>query len=154
MSAPAFRLLRSEYASVSLADLRGHRVILVLYPCAFEPVSWEQLALYQDYLPQFGAFDAQLIGVSADCVWCHSAFAKRAGIRFPLLSDMPPRGALSRQYGAYREEEEVTRRALIVIDRGGIIRFSRVYPDLLNPGVGDLLDVLEDMAEEEKAALI
>jgi alkyl hydroperoxide reductase subunit AhpC len=61
---------------------------------------------------------------------------------------MPPRWAISRAYGVYREQEETTARALFVVDREGIIRFSAVYPDLLNPGVDDLLRVLEAMAED------
>ena len=63
---------------------------------------------------------------------------------------MPPKGMVSQLYGVYREKEEVTGRALFVIDRGGIIRFSQSYPDLLNPGVDDLLTALEEMSMEEK----
>ena len=51
--APDFTLPRSSYAAVSLADVRGRRVILVFYPADWEPVSQEQLALYQDYRAEF-----------------------------------------------------------------------------------------------------
>jgi hypothetical protein len=43
----------------------------------------------------------------------------------------------------------VSGRALFVVDRGGVIHFSQAYPDLLNPGVDDLLTVLEEMNSEE-----
>jgi alkyl hydroperoxide reductase subunit AhpC len=46
---------------------------------AFEPVSREQLTLYQEFLPQFEGFNAQLVGISVDHVWCHEAFAREEG---------------------------------------------------------------------------
>jgi alkyl hydroperoxide reductase subunit AhpC len=61
---------------------------------------------------------------------------------------MSPTGAVSQQYGVYRDEEEVTGRALFVVDRSGVIRFGQAYPDLLNPGVDDLLTVLEGLNGE------
>jgi alkyl hydroperoxide reductase subunit AhpC len=50
---------------------------------------------------------------------------------------------VSRLYGVYRQPDDATGRALFVIDSSGIIRFGAVYPDLLNPGVDDVLTVLE-----------
>jgi peroxiredoxin len=147
--APDFTLQRSPNLTLSLHDLAGHPVILAFYPAAWEAVSREQLALYQDFLPQFDRLDAWLLGIAADYVWCHESFAREARITFPLLSDMPPRGAVSKSYGVYREPEELTARGLFVIDCRGIVRFGEVYPDLLNPGVDDLLTVLEGLAAEE-----
>jgi peroxiredoxin len=108
-------------------------------------VSREQLVLYQEYLPQVEELHGQVLGISADHAWCHEAFCREAGITFPLLADTPPRGRVSRLYGVYRESEHATGRALFVIDSSGIICFGRVYPDLLNPGVGELLGVLESL---------
>jgi peroxiredoxin len=137
---------------VSLHRFAGYPTILVFYPVAFEPVSREQLTLYQEYMAQFEDFDAQLLGISADHAWCHEAFAQETGVRFPLLADVPPRGAVSQLYGVYREQQEVSARALLVIDREGVIRFSEVYPDLLNPGVDDLLTELETLHAEESSS--
>jgi alkyl hydroperoxide reductase subunit AhpC len=52
---------------------------------------------------------------------------------------------VSQLYGVYRRSEDATGRALFVIDAAGIIRFGEVYPDLLNPGVDDILTVLESL---------
>src|SRR2546421_9046352 len=101
--APAFTLPRSSYASVSLADVRGRRVILVFYPADWEPVSQEQLTLYQHHLAAFAQLGAVLLAVSTDHVWCHGAFARAAGIAYPLLADAHPHGAVSRTYGVYDE---------------------------------------------------
>ena len=143
--APDFRLRHTPWLTLSLHRLAGQPTILVFFPTAFEPVSREQLTLYQEYLPQFERLHGQLLGISADHAWCHEAFSREAGIAFPLLADTPPRGRVSRLYGVYREAEHATGRALFVIDHAGIIRFGKIYPELLNPGVGELLAVLESL---------
>ena len=142
-AAPDFRLRQTPWLTLSLHRLAGQPIILVFFPTAFEPVSREQLTLYEAYLPQFETLHVQIVGISADHTWCHEAFSQEAGITFPLLADTQPRGRVSQLYGVYRESEDATGRALFVIDSSGIIRFGRVYPELLNPGVGDLLNVLE-----------
>jgi len=144
-AAPDFRLRETPWLTLSLHRLAGQPIILVFFPTAFEPVSREQLTLYQEYLPQFEELHGQLLGISADHAWCHEAFSREAGITFPLLADTPPRGRVSQLYGVYRESEHATGRALFIIDPTGVIRFGRVYPELLNPGVGDLLTVLESL---------
>lgn len=143
--APDFRLHQTPRLTLSLHRLAGQPIILVFFPTAFEPVSREQLLIYQEYLPQFEKLRAQLLGISADHAWCHEAFSHEAGISFRLLADTPPSGVVSRLYGVYRESEHATGRALFVVDSAGIIRFGKVYPELLNPGVGDLLTVLESL---------
>ena len=80
------------------------------------------------------------------------ATARHARINFPLLSDTQPKGALSRLYSVYREREELSARAIFVIDREGGIRFSEAYPDALNPGVNDILTTLEELADLEDTA--
>jgi peroxiredoxin len=139
----------SKLLRLSLHRLAGHPTILVFCPMAFEPVFREQLALHQEFQPQFDGFDAHVLGISIDHAWCHDAFARETGLRFPLLSDISPRGMVSRLYGVYREHEEVSARALFVIDRSGIIRFSQTYPDFFNSGVDDVLTVLEMLRVEE-----
>jgi len=149
--APDFTLRDGRGVSILLPSLRGHPVVLAFYPFDWEPVSREQLTLYQDYLVEVARFSACLLGISIDHPWSHEAFARDARIRFPLLSDFLPRGAVSRLYGVYEEREEVSARALFVIDRQGIIRFSQAYPRPLNPGVDDLLTTLEAMAPGEES---
>jgi peroxiredoxin len=137
---------------LSLHPPAANPTVLIFFPAAFEPVSQEELALYQEFLPEFDALHAKLLGISADHSWCHEAFALEAGISFPLLSDTSPWGRVSELYGVYQDREETTARSLFVVDAGGIIRFSEVYPDLLNPGVGDVLTVLEGLTAQNSHA--
>jgi peroxiredoxin len=150
--APDFSLPRSSYAAVSLTDLRGRRVILVFFPAAFEPVSREQLTLYQEYLASFERLDAVLLGISTDHTWSHVAFARAADIHYPLLADAHPKGAVSRAYGVYDEQAGASARALFVLDERGVIHWSHTGPAAINPGVGGILTALEAMVGEEADA--
>jgi peroxiredoxin len=144
--APDFSLPHTPHAHVALHGLRGTPVVLVFYPMDWEPVSREQLRLYQNYSDDFARFGAQMLGLSTDHVYSHDAFARDAQIRFPLLSDFEPRGSVARQYGVFRDTQGVSARALFVLDSRRIIRFGKAYPDALNPGVDELLTTFEALA--------
>jgi peroxiredoxin len=151
--APDFNLPRSRHASVSLGDFRSRRVVLVFYPADWEPVSREQLALYEEYTPVFESLRAGVIGISTDGIFSHAAFVQESGIRFPLLADSHPKGAVARSYGVYPEREEFGSRALFVVDERGLIRWSRAYPTPVNPGVDGVLCALETIDSAESTTL-
>ena len=95
--------------------------------------------------PEFEKFNAELIGISVDGVWCHGAFARDRKLHFPLLSDFEPKGAMARTYGVYREADGVTERALFVIDGNGVIAWSHISPIGVNPGANGILSTLEEL---------
>src|SRR6201997_2678327 len=97
--APDFTLRCTPDQSVSLSEFRGQPVILAFYPADWSPVCGDQLALYNEVLPEFTRFGAELIGISVDGIWCHIAFAHDRKLQFPLLSDFEPKGAVARTYG-------------------------------------------------------
>jgi peroxiredoxin len=130
---------------VSLREFRGQPVVLVFYPADWSPVCGDQLALYNEVLPLFESFGAQILAISVDGIWSHRAFAESRGLRFPLLSDFEPKGAVSRRYGVYDEEKGQSQRALFVIDGGGVIRWSYVSPAGVNPGADGILKALESL---------
>jgi len=143
--APDFRLPSTPDQSVSLSEFRGQPVVLVFYPADWSPVCGDQTALYNELLPEFHRFNAELLGISVDGSWCHVAFAHDRKLRFPLLSDFEPKGALAREYGVYRTQDGVSERALFVIDSEGIIRWSYVSPVGVNPGADGILAALENL---------
>jgi peroxiredoxin len=110
--APDFTLPQTPRARLALHGLRGRPVVLVFYPLDWEPVSAEQLALYQDYAGDFDRLGARPLAISCDHVHSHQAFAREAQLSFPLLADFQPRGAVARRYGVYREGEGVSARPL------------------------------------------
>jgi peroxiredoxin len=143
--APDFSLPRTHFESFALSDLHGRPAALVFYPGDWEPVTRQQLALYQEYLPELRRFGAALIGISADSVWSHTAFGQALDLSFPLLADFHPKGEVSRSYGVYLEDEGHSSRAVVVLDGTGIVCWTHVYPTNLNPGVDGMLTALETM---------
>ena len=147
--APGFTLHSTPDQSVSLSELRGQPVILAFYPADWSPVCGDQMALYNEILPEFGRFHAELIGISVDGVWSHAAFARDRKLHFPLLADFEPKGAVAKMYGVYRRHEGTSERALFVLDAQGIIRWSYVSPVGINPGADGILTALEALKTEE-----
>lgn len=143
--APDFTLHVTPDQTLSLSELRGRPVILAFYPADWSPVCGDQMALYNEVLPEFQKFGAELVGISVDGVWCHDAFAKDRHLHFPLVADFEPKGAVARKYGAYRNGEGVTERALFVIDKNGIITWSYLSPVAVNPGADGILEALEKL---------
>jgi peroxiredoxin len=146
--APDFTLHATPDQALSLTDFRGQPVILAFYPADWSPVCGDQMALYNEILPEFHRFGAQMLGVSVDGVWCHSEFAKQRKLRFPLLADFEPKGGVARAYGAYREHDGTSERALFVIDGEGVIRWSYCSPVGVNPGADGILEALEALPGE------
>jgi peroxiredoxin len=147
--APDFSLSSTPDQMVSLSEFLGRPVILAFYPADWSPVCGDQMALYNEIMSEFARFDAELIGISVDGVWCHLAFAHDRKLRFPLLADFEPKGNVARQYGVYREHEGTSERALFLIDAGGIIRWSYVSPVGINPGADGILRALEGLERGE-----
>jgi len=145
-AAPEFELATAPDRKVVLSDFRGQPVVLVFYPADWSPVCTDQLALYNELLPVFEEQRAQVLGISVDGIWCHRAFAKERNLRFPLLSDFEPKGAVSRTYGVYNQADGTSERALFVIDGAGVVRWSYVSPSGVNPGADGILRALEDRA--------
>jgi peroxiredoxin len=149
--APDFALPSTGNNAIGPLDFRGKPLILVFYPADWSPVCTDQLALYQEISPEFERLGADLVGISVDGAWCHLAFAKDRNLRFPLLADFEPKGEVSRAYGAYRQADGTSERALFVLDPNGIVSWSYVSPTGINPGADGILRALENLAMKEGA---
>jgi peroxiredoxin len=143
--APDFTLHSTPDQTMSLHELKGQRVILAFYPADWSPVCGDQMALYNEVLPEFRKHHAALVGISVDGAWCHAAFANARKLHFPLLSDFEPKGEVARMFGVYRKPEGMSERALFVLDEDGVVRWSYVSPLAVNPGADGILDALESL---------
>lgn len=144
--APEFSLHSTPDQRVSLSEFKGRPIILAFYPADWSPVCSDQMALYNEILDEFARFNAELIGISVDGIWCHLAFAHDRKLHFPLLADFEPKGDVAQRYGVYRAHEGTSERALFVIDAEGVIRWSYVSPVGVNPGADGILRALEALA--------
>lgn len=147
-SAPDFTLLSTPDQCVSLSDFLGQPVVLAFYPADWSPVCGDQMSLYNEILSEFSRYNAAVVGISVDGIWCHVAFAHDRHLHFPLLADFEPKGEIARRYGVYRTHEGTSERALFVIDASGVIRWSHVSPVGVNPGADGILRALNGLAEE------
>jgi peroxiredoxin len=143
--APEFELRSTSKTKARLSDYRGKPLIVVFYPNDFSPVCGDQIALYNEVFPEFEELGARIVGISVDSMWCHIAFADAKKLRFPLLADFEPKGAVARAYGAYRDSEGRAERALFVLDSDGVIFWSYLSPVDVNPGADGILNALEKL---------
>jgi peroxiredoxin len=147
--APDFGLRSTSGEQVALQSLRGKPVILAFYPADWSPVCGDQMALYNEILPEFQRYGAELLGLSVDGYWCHLAFAEARKLHFPLLADFEPKGQVAQKYGVYRQTDGFCERALFVLDRAGLIHWSYVSPPAINPGADGILNALESLQARE-----
>src|SRR5579872_5065816 len=75
-AAPDFTLKSTPDQAVSLRDFHGQPVAIAFYPADWSPVCGDQMALYNEILPEFQNLGAALMGISVDGVWCHAAFSR------------------------------------------------------------------------------
>ncbi len=139
--APDFTLPGTGGREYSLTEFRGQPVVLVFYPGDDTPVCTKQLNTYNDDLEQFSDMNAQVIGISAQDVGSHDAFASKHGFAFPLLADTDKTVA-----GLYGTLGPIgfPRRSVFILDSEGIVRYThRAIAGLTFRPVKELIGELE-----------
>jgi peroxiredoxin len=152
VAAPEWDLKSTPDQSVRLTDFRGRNLIMAFYPADWSPVCTDQMALYNEVLPEFKRHNAEIVGLSIDHAWCHNAFAQSRNLHFPLLADFHPKGAVAQAYGVYDDGIGMAERALFVLDGEGTIHWSYVSPIGVNPGADGILAALEELASQPVAS--
>ena len=102
---------------------------------------------YEAEMADFERYDAQVVGISVDSVPSHVAFAKSLGNieRYPLLADFHPKGAVSTQYGVWKDDKGICERAIVIVDKQGIVRYIDIHDISEAPDNAQLLDVLREL---------
>lgn len=143
-SAPDFTLKDQSQKEVKLSDFTGKKkVVLVFYPLDWSPVCTNEHACFVNDMKQFATLDAEVLGVSVDSVWSHKAYAEKMGIKYSLLADFHPRGAMSDKYGVYLADKGITGRAIFIIAKDGKVAWAKNY-DI--PVVPDIKEVAAALA--------
>ncbi len=139
--APDFTLPGTGEREYSLEEFRGNPVVLVFYPGDDTPVCTKQLNSYNDELEQFSDMNAQVIGISAQDVSSHDAFAGKHGFEFPLLADSDK--AIAGLYGTLGPIG-FPRRSVFILDGDGVVRYAhRAIAGLTFRPVKELIGELE-----------
>lgn len=127
--APDFTLPRDGGGEISLAALRGRKLVLYAYPKDDTPGCTQEAIAFNRLRADFAACGTQIVGVSPDSVKRHDAFRRRHGLDFPLIADEAQ--ALANAYGIWVEKSLYGRRymgierATFLIDAEG--RLARIW---------------------------
>ena len=148
-TAPDFTLLNQDKKEVKLSDFAGKKnVVLVWYPLDWSPTCTSEHACFVNDMRNFEQLDAEVLGVSVDSVWSHKAYAEKMGIKYSLLADFHPRGAMSEKYGVYLADKGITGRAIGIVNKGGKVAWFKNY-DI--PVVPDLKEVAAALSQVKAA---
>jgi peroxiredoxin len=140
--APDFSLPDQDGSMVSLGDFADRKLVLTFYPLDFSPMCSDQLSTYQEVLGEIEAKGASLVGVSVDSAYCHRAFREHLNLTMPLLADFHPKGAMSREYGAFQDDFGTTNRSLVLVE-DGTVRWSHATASPKDiPGANLIFDAL------------
>lgn len=143
--APEFTLKDQSQQEVKLADFKGKKnVVLMFYPLDWSPVCTNEHACMVSDMKNFEQLDAQVMGLSVDSAWSHKAFAEKMGIKYPLLADFQPRGAVADKFGMYLADKGITGRAVAIIDKQGKVAWFKQY-DI--PQLPDIKEVASALAQ-------
>jgi peroxiredoxin len=101
---------------------------------------------YEADLERFEGYDAQVLGISVDSVPCNTAWAKSlGGLTYDLLSDFEPKGDVARLFGAYRQKDGISERAIFVVDKEGRIAFKDIHDISDQPDNEEILEALRKL---------
>ncbi len=101
---------------------------------------------YEADLERFEGYDAQVLGISVDSVPCNTAWAKSlGGLSYDLLSDFEPKGEVARLFGAYRQSDGFSERAIFVVDKNGKLVFKDIHDISDQPDNEEVLEVLRKL---------
>jgi peroxiredoxin len=148
-SAPDFSLPSIDGRLVTLSQFKGKKnVVLSFVPAAWTPVCSDQWPGYNITEEIFVQNEAILLGITVDNLPTLFAWVNQMGkLWFPVLSDFWPHGAIANRYGLLRSDG-VSERALIIIDKQGIIRFIHVEDINHRPALEMLVAALEKINQK------
>jgi peroxiredoxin (alkyl hydroperoxide reductase subunit C) len=144
--APDFSLKAVSGGRVSLAQFKGNKnVVISFVPAAWTPVCSDQWPGYNIAKSLFDQQDAVLIGITVDNIPTLHAWINQMGrLWFPVLSDFWPHGAVAQKFGVLRSDG-TTERALIFIDKRGVIRHIHVEDINVRPKLEIIVQALQDL---------
>ena len=146
--APDFSLRAVSGDEVSLSQFRGEKnVVISFVPAAWTPVCSDQWPGYNIVRDLFEQHDAVLIGITVDNLPTLFAWTRQMGkLWFPVLSDFWPHGAVADRYGLLRSDG-MSERALLIIDKEGIIRYVDVHDINKRPRLEILAKELDKLSK-------
>jgi len=144
--APDFTLPAVSGGKISLGQFRGKKhVVLSFVPAAWTPVCSDQWPGYNINQDLFDEYDATLLGISVDNIPTLYSWTRQMGdLWFPVLSDFYPHGGVAQRFGILRGDG-TAERAMILVDKKGVIRYIDVSDINVRPSLEALLEALKKL---------
>ena len=133
--APDFTLPNQDREPVTLSEqLKSGPVVLAFFPAAFSSVCQKEMCTFRDSLADLSKVSARVFGISVDTFFAQKAFADAQKLNFPLLSDFNK--DVIRKYDVVNPDmiglKDISKRAVFVIDKSGVVRHREVLDDARN----------------------
>jgi len=142
--APEFALKDQNDKKVGPGDFPGKNVVLSFHPLAWTSVCTIQMQDLEKNRGELARRNAVALGLSVDSVPCKAAWAKAIGVtETSILADFWPHGGVAQSYGIFRERNGFSERAVVVVDAGGKVAWTKVYPIPQAPDMGEILAALD-----------
>src|SRR5258706_5714154 len=148
--APDFTLVNQDREPVKLSDQIGSgSIVLAFFPGAFSGVCTKEMCTLRDSMSQLNGLGARVFGISTDTFFTLKAWGDQQKLGFPLLSDYNKEAI--KAYDVVNPDmvglKNIARRAVIVIDKEGIVRYREALEDARNePDYGKLKDALAKLS--------
>lgn len=142
--APNFVLKDLDGEDWSLSNHLGKTIVLLFYPGDNTPVCTAQLCSVRDNWSDYQATGAEVVGISMDSVSSHKGFSDKYNLTLKLLSD--EKGEVTEKYDVKSWLPGRSARAVVVIDKDGVIRYHKVQAlSIFRPKDDEILDVIKEI---------
>jgi len=143
-TAPDFTLKDQDQKDVKLSDYKGKKnVVLAFYPLDWSPVCTTENKCLNDDFPKFQSASTEVLGISRDSVYSHKAWQEALGLKHRLLSDMS--GDVAKKYGMWLDDKFITKRATVVVDKQGTVKYVKVQEILTARDDNEILIALKSL---------
>jgi peroxiredoxin len=142
--APDFSLKDQNGKIVKLLSLKGKKVLLSFRPLAWTSVCHDQMKLLEENYSRLDKANSVALGIGVDSSPSNKAWAQSMDIKnTKLLSDFWPHGEVAKAYGVFREKDDFSERANILIDEDQKVIFTKVYPTSQLPDFEEIFKILK-----------
>ena len=99
-------------------------------------------------MKEFEERDAQVLGISTDARPTQTAYSTSlGGVPYPILADFHPHGKIARAYGLYNDVNGAFKRAVVIIDKQGVVRWQKTYVSAADIKAPEILAELDKLAK-------
>lgn len=130
-AAPAFTLVKSDLSEVSLADYKGKRVVLNIFPSIDTPVCAASVRHFNKTAGELA--NTVVLCISADLPFAHSRFCETDGLKNVESLSVFRSAAFGKDYGVTITTGPIAgllSRAVVIVDGNGKVLYTEQVPEI------------------------